>query len=113
MAEPSRGDIWTVDLDPVRGHEQAGRRPALVISVDLFNHGPAELVVILPITSKAKGIPLHVCLTPPEGGVKAVSYVKCEDIRSVSKQRLAKYLGRVAPQTMQEVEEKLAVLLGM
>jgi len=113
MAEPSRGDIWAVDLDPARGHEQAGRRPALVISVDLFNHGPAERVVLLPITSKAKGIPLHVCVAPPEGGLKTVSYVKCEDIRSVSKQRLAKYLGRVLPQTMHEVEERLTVLLGM
>jgi mRNA interferase MazF len=113
MAEPCRGDIWTVDLDPVRGHEQAGRRPALVISVNLFNQGPADLVVVLPITSKAKGIPLHVQVAPPEGGVKTTSYVKCEDIRSVSKQRLAKFCGRVSPDTLREIEDRLRVLLGM
>ena len=113
MAEPSRGDLWTVDLDPSRGHEQAGRRPALVISVDLFNHGPADLVVVLPITSKAKGVPLHVRIAPPEGGVKLPSYVKCEDIRSISKQRLSKFLGRVSPETLREVEDRLTVLLGM
>jgi mRNA interferase MazF len=111
--DPSRGDIWTVDLDPTRGHEQAGRRPALVVSVDLFNRGPAGLVVVLPITSKAKGIPLHVPLAPPEGGVKTASYVKCEDIRSISKERLAKRLGHVLPETLQQIEDRLAVLLGM
>jgi mRNA interferase MazF len=113
MAEPSRGDIWTLDLDPTRGHEQAGRRPALIVSVDQFNQGPADLLVVLPITSKAKGIPLHVRIASPEGGVKTPSYVKCEDIRSVSKQRLAQCWGRVSPETMHEVEERLAVLLGM
>ena len=47
MITPSRGEIWMVDLNPARGHEQAGYRPCLVVSVDLFNHGPAELVVVL------------------------------------------------------------------
>ncbi|WP_198471546.1 type II toxin-antitoxin system PemK/MazF family toxin [Acetomicrobium sp. S15 = DSM 107314] len=41
MSEPSRGEIWLVDLNPLRGHEQAGRRPSLVISVNGFNYGPA------------------------------------------------------------------------
>ncbi len=113
MSEPCRGDIWAVDHNPIRGHEQAGRRPALVVSVDQFNHGPADLVVVLPITSKAKGIPLHVSLTPPEGGMKVASYIKCEDIRSVTKQRLIKLLGQVSPQVMRDVEERLTVLLGM
>jgi mRNA interferase MazF len=113
MAQPCRGDIWTVDLDPTRGHEQAGRRPALIISVDPFNQGPADLVVVLPITSKAKGIPLHVRVAPPEGGVKEPSYVKCEDIRSISKQRLAKFWGRVSRDTMIEIEERVSVLLGL
>ena len=108
-----RGEVRVVDLDPTRGREQAGRRPALIVSVDLFNQGPADLVVMLPITSKAKGIPLHVSITPPEGGVKMPSYVKCEDIRSVSKQRLTKLLGNVSAETMREVEDRLAVLLGM
>jgi mRNA interferase MazF len=113
MAEPCRGDIWTVDLDPTKGHEQAGRSPALVISVDPFNHGPADLLIVLPITSKSKGVPFHIQVAPPEGGVKTTSYVKCEDIRSLSKQRLAKFWGRVSPHTLEEIEDKLRVLLGM
>ena len=51
LSKPSRGEIWFLNLDPTRDHEQAGSRPALVISVDTFNHGPADLVVILPVTS--------------------------------------------------------------
>jgi mRNA interferase MazF len=47
---PARGEVWMVDFDPTKGHEQGGRRPALVVSVDVFNSGPAELVIVLPIT---------------------------------------------------------------
>ena len=113
MPQPCRGDAWTVDLDPTQGHEQAGRRPALIISVDPFNHGPADLAVVLPITSQSKGIPLHVPITPAEGGLRMASYVKCEDIRSIAKQRLTKFLGRVSPETLREVEDRLAILLGL
>ncbi|WP_341275520.1 type II toxin-antitoxin system PemK/MazF family toxin [Microcystis flos-aquae] len=59
MAEITRGEIWLADLNPVRGHEQAGKRPCLVISADLFNQGASGLVVVLPVTSKDKGIPFH------------------------------------------------------
>jgi mRNA interferase MazF len=111
--QPSRGEIWWVDLDPTRGHEQAGRRPALVISVDPFNQGPAGLVVVIPVTSKAKGISLHVEIAPPEGGVRQKSYIKCEDLRSVSKQRLSGRLGRVKPDTLAAVEMRVKRLLGL
>ncbi len=90
---PSRGEIWLIDLNPVRGREQAGQRPCLIISVDLFNHGPAELIVILPITSKIKNIPFHVTLKPPEGHINVESFIKCEDIRSASRNRLVKKIG--------------------
>jgi len=96
VPEPSRGEIWLVDLNPTRGHEQAGVRPALVVSVDPFNHGAADLFVLLPLTTAAKGIPFHVDVRPPEGGVKTLSFVKCEDIRSVSKSRLSRRWGKVS-----------------
>jgi len=113
MPEPSRGEVWLVDLSPVRGHEPAGRRPGLVISVDPFNHGPAELVVLVPLTTKAKGIPFHVEVRPPEGGLDRVSYIKCEDLRSVSKKRLVQRLGRVSRATLEEVEDRIRILLGL
>jgi len=113
MAKPRRGEIWLVDLNPTRGHEQAGKRPALVISVDLFNSGPAELAVVLPITTRDKKIPLHVKVSPPEGGMKETSFVKCEDIRSVSTERLLARLGEVSRDTMATVEDRVRVLLGL
>lgn len=113
IIQPARGEVWIVNLDPTKGREQAGKRPALVLSVDHFNHGPAELVVILPITSKAKGIPLHVAVTPPEGGLSQPSFIKCEDVRSVSKERLLSKLGTVTAQTMAAVEDRIKRLLGL
>ncbi|HAP93900.1 MAG TPA: growth inhibitor PemK [Desulfotomaculum sp.] len=113
MAKPRRGEVWLIDLNPARGHEQAGKRPALVISVDLFNSGPAGLVVVLPVTTKDKNIPLHVKISPPEGGVKETSFVKCEDIRSVSTERLLARLGEVSQDTIAAVEDWVRILLGL
>ncbi|OGF57353.1 MAG: growth inhibitor PemK [Candidatus Fraserbacteria bacterium RBG_16_55_9] len=113
MPEPSRGEVWLVDLNPTRGHEQAGVRPALVVSVDLFNHGPAGLVVILSITTRAKGIPFHVEIKPPDGGLKTRSFIKCEDVRSVAKERLSQRLGEVTGATMEAVEDRLRILLNL
>ena len=113
MSEPSRGEIWLVDLSPSRGHEQAGRRPGLVISVDEFNHGPAGLVVVIPITTKAKGIPFHVEISPSESGLDRLSFIKCEDVRSIAKERLLKRLGRITPAKVAEVEDRLRILLGL
>jgi len=95
MTEPLRGEIWLADLDPTRGHEQAGKRPVLVISADIYNSGPAGLVVVLPLTKTDRGIPLHLQIAPPEGGLKASSSILCDSIRSISKNRLTKRFGAV------------------
>ncbi len=113
MSTASRGEIWLVSLDPTKGREQAGMRPALVISVDIFNRGASELVVVIPITSKAKGIPLHIEIQPPEGGLSLTSFVKCEDVRSISTSRLARKIGTVSQQTIESVEDRLRILLGL
>jgi len=112
-SEPSRGDVWSIRLDPTLGREQAGTRPALVVSVDKFNHGPAGLIVVLPIASKDKKQPIHVRVRPPEGGLSMLNFVKCEDIRSVPKQRLRQFHGTVSAQTMAEVEERIRILLNL
>lgn len=113
MSKINRGESWLVDLNPVRGREQAGRRPCLVISVDLFNQGAAGLIVVLPITSKAKGIPFHVQIDAPEGGVRVTSFIKCEDVRSISVERLEKRWGTVSTQTLETVEDRLKILMGL
>jgi mRNA interferase MazF len=114
MAGPFRGEIWNADLDPTRGREQAGKRPVLVVSTDRFNEGPAELVVILPITSKAKGIPWHVALKAGGGtGLRTESFAMVEAIRCVSRDRLARRLGAVPHGIMGEVETRLRILLEL
>jgi len=113
MAKVQRGEIWLVDLNPTKGHEQSGIRPGLVISVDQFNDCPAELVVLLPITTKEKRIPFHVRVAPAESGLREISYIKCEDIRSVAKERLTKRLGCISRDTFDAVEDRLKILLGL
>ena len=113
MTNPLRGEIWMVDLDPARGHEQAGTRPALVVSSDAFNASPAGLVIILPLTSQEKGIRSHVEVSPPEGGLRKRGFIKCEDIRSISVERLARRLGRVAPETVAAVAFRLRILIEL
>jgi mRNA interferase MazF len=113
MPTPLRGEIWMIDLDPTRGHEQAGKRPALIVSDDVFNSGPAGLVIVLPLTSQAKGIRTHVAVQPPEGGLKKPSYIKCEDVRSVAVERLGKRLGTVSPAIMEAVAARLRILMDL
>jgi mRNA interferase MazF len=108
-----RGEIWLADLNPVRGHEQAGRRPVLVVSVDPFNQSRADLVVVIPITSTLRGIPFHVPVQPPEGGLTNTSALLCEAVRSISKDRLISRWGSVLPATMATVEDRLRVLMGL
>jgi len=112
-AQPSRGDIWSVTFDPTLGREQAGTRPAVVISVDRFNHGPADLAVVVPVTSKNKNQPIHVSIRPPEGGLRMLSFAKCEDIRSVSRERFKKFHGTISPMTMTEIETRIRILLAL
>src|SRR4051794_27480008 len=64
---PARGEVWLADLSPTRGHEQAGRRPVLVISEDVYNLGPADLVV-LPLTSTVRSIACTSACNPRKAG---------------------------------------------
>ncbi len=113
MPEPQRGKVWLADPNPTRGREQAGQRPALIFSVDEFNSGPAELIVVLPITSTIRPIPLHVVVHPPEGGLKVQSRILIDAIRSISKERLVERWGQVSTDTMAAVEDRVRTLLGL
>jgi mRNA interferase MazF len=74
----SRGEIWWVNLNPTRGHAQAGTRPALIVSTDVYNHGPAQLVLAAPLTTRDRRIPLWVAIEPPEGGLRERSLAMCD-----------------------------------
>jgi mRNA interferase MazF len=109
----ARGEVWLADLDPVIGHEQAGRRPVLVVSEDFFNRTRAGLLVVLPVTSTLRSLPTRVRLVPPDGGLKRESDVICEAIRCISKERLLTRLGSVTPETLAAVEDRLKLLLHL
>lgn len=106
---PERGDVVWITLDPQAGHEQAGRRPALVLSPSAYN-GRVGLALLCPITNQAKGYPFEVPL--PEGspvtGVVGSDQVKCLDWRA----RKASRIAAVPPETVAEVLRRLQTLLG-
>lgn len=110
-AKPDSGEVWTIDLNPMLGHAQDGRRSCLIISNDQLNYRPADLVIVLPITTRDKGIPSHIAIDPPEGGLSRKSFVKVEDVRSVSIKRLGSKLGMVTRETLDQVEEIFEYLL--
>ncbi len=109
----SRGEIWLSDLNPVRAHEQAGTRPVLVVSADAFNHGPAQLVVVVPLTTRDREIPLRVRIEPPDGGVGEPSFAMCEAVRSISTDRLVRRWGAVESTTIVAIEDRLRILLEL
>jgi mRNA interferase MazF len=109
----TRGEVYIGDPNPVIGHEQGGRRPVLVISIDAMNRSAAGLVVAVPLTTTDRGSKLHVRVDPPEGGVKRVSYAMPEMVRSMSADRLGRRLGRVFPDTVESVANRVGLLVGL
>ena len=107
------GDVWFGDFDPTVGHEQAGRRPMLVVSPDGFNQGLQKLALVLPITTNLRPLPSRVPVSSPEGGLPRPSLILCEAIRSVSHDRLERHLGVVSAATMQAVQDRLRILLNL
>lgn len=108
------GEVWLVNLDPTVGREQAKRRPCLVVSADLFNQGPGNLAVIVPITSTFRPLRWLVAIDPPEGGLTKNSYIMCHQPRVVSLLRFSdKSLGTVHPETLDEVKTRLRFLLSL
>jgi mRNA interferase MazF len=85
----------------------------MVLSVNKFNHGPADLVVVVPITTRYKKIASHVHTPKGEAGLGEDSYIKCEEVRCVSKERFRDFSGRVEPGTIASVETLVRVILGL
>ena len=106
MARILRGDIVWAALDRARGHEQAGRRPVLVISHDIFNERSGT-VIAMAITSQPQraGFPLTLALG--SGTLLKPSWVKISQIRTLSVDRLGKRIGRVSPEELLQVVEGL------
>lgn len=113
--DPFRGDIWLVDWSPSRGSEQSGMRPALVIQTDAASRNSGyPNVIVLAISTKGKDVPFHVPLTPEgSNGLSENSWCKCEQILTISKDRLTRRLGRVDDRKIQQIENALRLVLGL
>ncbi len=106
---PDRGDVVWISLNPQAGHEQAGRRPALVLSPIVYNDR-VGLAILCPITSQIKGYPFEVLI--PEG-LAARGVILADQVKSVDwRARGAELICPLSPETVAEVLGKLRTLLG-
>lgn len=111
MARVLRGEIVWAELDPTRGHEQAGQRPVLVISHDVFNQRSGT-VIALALTSRepAAGFPLT--LEVRSTRLPKRSWVKMGQVRTLSTERLGKRLGHLSPEELARVLAGLDEIIG-
>ncbi len=111
MARILRGDIIWADLNPVRGHEQAGLRPVLILSQDVFNERSGTVIgVALTSQPQRAGFPLTLELD--RSTLPKRSWVKISQIRTLSTKRLRRRLGRVSPEDLALVLEGLNEIIG-
>ena len=101
---PRKGDFIAVDFDPQSGHEQKGRRPALVVSNDLFNKATG-LCIVCPVTNTRRDYPFHVSV--PEG-LEVTGAVMVEQVKSLDYR--ARGVKRIGPAPEPVLEEVLAIL---
>ncbi len=111
MARVLRGEVRWADLSPARGRGQAGRRPVLVVSHDVFNERSGTVIVVA-ITSQPQraGYPLTLDLT--SGNLPKRSWVKMSQVRTLSVERVGRRIGRVAPEELSQVVEGLFEIIG-
>ncbi len=114
MPKPSRGEVWFAEPPRgLQGREQAGGRPVLVVSADAINHGPSNLSIVVPFTTRDRGVMLHVSVDPPEGGLTEHSVLLLEQVHATDQGRLAQLLGQVSEQTLRQVEDHLRIALSL
>ena len=110
---PHRGEVWLVDFGEPIGREQSGRRPAVVVSADRLNESRAGVVIVVPITTALRGLRSHVEIEQGGSGLDEISYAKCEDVKSISEQRLIARLGSVPDTVLFDIGRALRFLLAL
>lgn len=109
-----RGDIYCADLAPVIGSEQGGIRPVLVIQNDIGNqHSPSIIAAVITGRLKSQHLPTHVLLSSAVCDLPQNSMVMLEQIRTLDKTRLHRYLGCVSSEKMSEVDTALGISIGL
>lgn len=108
-----RGDIFSVDFEPVRGAEQGKVRPALVIQNDIGNRYSPTIIVAAITTGNYSRFDVNILIQAPEGGLANDSIILLNQIRTIDRTRLGRHWGRVSPQTMAQVDEAIKISLGL
>lgn len=111
MARILRGEIRWADLNPVRGSEQAGVRPVLVLSADVFNERSGTVIAVA-ITSQQPRAGFPLTLELGAKGLPKRSWVRISQIRTLSVDRIGKKLGRASPEELAQVIEGLNEIVG-
>ena len=109
-----RGDVFWVDLNPVKGSEQAGRRPVVVIQNDVGNEA-APTVIVAPLTTKSftKHYPINVHIPRGVAGLKEDSTVLLSQIRTIDKTRFDRKIGHLPPTYLRQVDQAICISLGL
>jgi|TARA_B100001971_G_scaffold197209_1_gene205693 mRNA interferase MazF len=111
VARILRGDIRWADLNPVRGHEQAGRRPVVVLSHDIFNERSGTVIAAALTSQEPRaGFPLTLQLNAPR--LPKRSWVKISQIRTLSVERVGRRLGRASEEELAAVVDGLVEIIG-
>jgi mRNA interferase MazF len=111
MARILRGDVYWADLNPVRGHEQAGLRPVVIISKDIFNERSGT-VIAMAITSQPQRAGYPLTLELSDSNLSKQSWVKISQIRTISTERLGKKVDRLQPEILSQLVEGVNEIIG-
>ena len=111
MARILRGEIRWADLNPVRGREQAGQRPVLILSHDVFNERSGTAIAVA-LTSQPQRAGFPLTLELHAKGLPKKSWVKISQIRTLAIERIGKVIGRSSPEELAQVVEGLNVIIG-
>jgi mRNA interferase MazF len=111
MARILRGEIRWADLNPVRGREQAGLRPVLILSQDVFNDRSGTVIAVA-LTSQPQRAGFPLTLELHVRGLPKKSWVKISQIRTLAVERIGKVMGRASPEELAQVVEGLNEIIG-
>ena len=109
MKNFKRGQIYYADLSPVKGSEQGGYRPVLIIQNDVGNkYAPTVIVAVITSRHTKAKLPTHIWLND-ECGLPRESMVECEQVRTLDKSRLKDFIGAVSDEVMAEIDKGLKI----
>ena len=113
MKQIKRGQIYYAYLSPVKGSEQGGHRPVLIIQNDIGNrYAPTVIAAIITSRHTKAKLPTHIWLNE-ECGLPKESMVECEQVRTIDKSRLKDFMGAVSNEVMAEIDKGLKISFGL